>query len=103
MAWAWRGNHRYYYRSVRAGGQVTKEYVGTGPLAELCAAIDAEQRAEREAKRDAWRQERAKMDAIDSQLGAWWDASTMILKAVLYSEGFYQHDRGEWRKRRPVR
>jgi hypothetical protein len=103
MAWAWRGNHRYYYRSIREDGQVKKEYVGTGQLAELYAEMEAEERAEREAEQEAWRRERAEMDAIDAQLGAWWDAGTVILKAVLYSEGYYQHDRGEWRKRRAVR
>ena len=103
MAWARRGNRKYYYRSVREGGQVTKQYVGTGSFAELCAAMDAEQQAEREAKWDAWRQERAEMDALDAQLEAWWHASTVLMKAALYVEGYYQHDRGEWRKRRTVR
>jgi hypothetical protein len=64
--------------------------------------MDAEEQAERAAERAAWCQERADMDAIDAQLGAWWDAGTVLLKAVLYSEGYYQHDRGEWRKRRAV-
>ena len=103
MAWAWRGNRRYYYRSVRDGSRVTKEYVGTGPVAEFCAAMDAEQHAERDATRAAWRRQRADMDAIDAQVKAWWDASTSLLKAALYAEGYYQHDRGTWRKRRPVR
>lgn len=100
VAWAWRGSHRYYYRSVRDGGRVTKQYVGKGPFAELHAQMDAEEQAEREAKREAWRRKRAEMDAIDAQIGEWWDAGTVLLKAVLYSEGYYQHDRGEWRKRR---
>jgi hypothetical protein len=103
VAWAWRGNRRYYYRSVRNGRHVTKEYIGTGPVAERCAAMDAEQQAEREAQREAWRQQRAAMDAIDTQLEAWWDAGTTMIKAVLCAEGYYQHDRGNWRKRRPGR
>lgn len=55
MAWAWRGNHKYYYRCVREGRKVTKQYVGPGPFAEVCAQIDAEQQAERKVKREAWR------------------------------------------------
>ncbi len=100
MAWSWRGNRRYYYRNMRENGQVNTEYIGTGPLAELIAEKDAEQRAEREAKRELWRQKRDAMDTIDTQIDDWWDATTMLLKTQLYSEGYYQHDRGEWRKRR---
>ena len=99
MAWAWRGNRRYDYRSVRDGGRVTKEYVGAGPLAEFCAVMDAE----RDVTRAAWRQHQADMDEIDEQVTAWWNASTDLLKAALYAEGPYQHDRGTWRKRRALR
>ena len=70
MAWAWRGHRRYYSRSVRDGGRVTKAYVGTGLLAEFHAAQDAEQQAERDATRAAWRQHRTDMDAIDAQVKA---------------------------------
>jgi hypothetical protein len=103
MAWAWRGNRRYYYRSVRDGSRVSKEYVGTGPVAEFCAALDAEERAERDATQATWRQQQADMDALDAQMAAWWDTSTALLKAALYTEGYYQHDRGTWRKRRALR
>ena len=87
MPWSWRGNRRYYYRSVRNGRQVTKQYVGTGAFAEHCAAMDAEQRAEREAKREAWREERAAMDAIDAQLDAWWNNQARASAAVMRSIG----------------
>ncbi len=100
MAWSWRGNGRYYYRNVRDDGHVKTEYIGTGPLAELIAETDAEQRAEREAKRRLWRQKRDAMDVIDTRVDDWWDATTMLLKTQLYAEGYYQHDRGEWRQRR---
>ena len=99
MSWIQRGPHTYYYRSVRHGGRVTKEYLGTGPLAELAAAADVEQREERDAARAVWRQERADLEALDQQLDAWWNASRVLLTATLYTEGYYQHDRGEWRKR----
>jgi len=47
MAWEQRGPHTYYYRSIRRHGRVTKDYLGTGPLAEFCAAEDAARRAQR--------------------------------------------------------
>ena len=101
MSWAQRGPHHYYYRSVRHGSRVTKEYMGTGLLAELAAAEDAEQRADRQAARAAWRQERADLEALDRQLDVWWNVGTVLLKGTLNAEGYYQHDRGEWRKRSP--
>ena len=100
MAWSRRGNRLYYYRNMRENGKVETEYVGTGPLAELIAEMDAERRAEREVKFETWRRERDAMDAVDAQVANWWDAGTMLLKAQLYAGGYYQHDRGEWRKRR---
>jgi hypothetical protein len=99
MAWEQRGPQTYYYRSVRRQGRVTKEYVGTGPLSVLVAAEEAERRAQRQAEAETWRQEQAALDALDQQIDAWWDMSTVLLKATLYTEGYYQHDRGKWRKR----
>ena len=97
MAWEQRGSQTYYYRSIRRNGRITKDYLGTGPLAALSAAEDAERRAQRHA--EAWCQEQAALDALDQQIDAWWDRSTMLLKAILYVEGFDHHDRGAWRKR----
>ena len=99
MAWEQRGTHTYYYRSVRRNGHVTKEYLGTGPLAALYAAEEAERQAQRQTEAEAWRQERAALDALDRQIDAWWNAGSVLLKTTLYAEGYYQHDRGEWRKR----
>jgi hypothetical protein len=99
MAWEQSGPQTYYYRSVRRNGRVTKDYLGTGPLAELSAVEDAERRAQRHAKAESWCQEQAALDALDRQIDAWWDMSTVLLKATLYTEGYYQHDRGAWRKR----
>jgi hypothetical protein len=44
MAWEQRGPQTYYYRSIRRNGYITKDYLGTGPLAELSAAEDAARR-----------------------------------------------------------
>ena len=88
MAWEQRGSQTYYYRSVRRNGHVMKDYVGTGPLAALSAAEDAERQAQRHIEAEAWRQEQSALDALDRQIDAWWDMSTVLLKAILYVEGF---------------
>src|SRR6266511_6019418 len=99
MAWEQRGSQTYYYRSIRRNGHVTKEYIGTGPLAALYAAEDAERQVQQQAEAEAWRQAWTALEAIDTQLDAWWDAGSMLIKVTLYTEGYYQHDRGAWRKR----
>lgn len=99
MAWAQRVSGRYYYRSVRHGSRVTKTYHGTGLLGALAAALDAEERAERQTKAEAWQQARTDMEALDAQIEAWWDASSTLIDAILTTHGFYRHDRGPWRKR----
>jgi hypothetical protein len=99
MAWVHRASGRYYYRSVRYGSRTTKTYHGTGLLGELAAALDAEEHAEHQAKADAWLKARKDMEALDEQFTAWWDASSTLLTALLTAAGYYQHHRGEWRKR----
>jgi hypothetical protein len=99
MAWERRETRTYYYRSVRTNGQVTKEYVGTGLLAELAAAADAERQAQRQADAGTWRQARTDLETLDAQVNAWWNVGAVLIKAVLYTEGYYRHDRGTWRKR----
>lgn len=99
MAWEHRGTQSYYYRSVRSGRRVTKTYVGTGPLAAIEAAMDAQKRAERQAKVDAWQQARQEMEALDAQFTAWWTASSTLIDAYLIATGYYRHERGPWRKR----
>ena len=100
MAWEQRSSHMYYYRSIRRHGRVTKDYLGTGLLAERYAAEDAVRRAQGYIEAEAWRQEQAALDALDRQIDAWWDMSMVLLKTPLYTEGYYQHDRGAWRKRK---
>ena len=47
MSWVKRGNHKYFYRSVRHGRRVKSVYFGEGPGAYLAAELAAEAAAER--------------------------------------------------------
>ncbi len=101
MAWETRnGGGRYYTRSRKVNGRVVREYVGTGPHAELMAAIDAGRREEREAKAAAERSEREEWRAMDAQLLALCGLADTLATWSLEAAGYHRHKRGEWRRRR---
>ena len=101
MAWETRnGSGRYYTRSRKVNGRVVRQYVGTGPMAELIALQDAERKASRLQEQQAWRREKAAMEAgeeaVSRSSAQLWDATRLILT----TSGFYRHHRGAWRRRR---
>ena len=99
MAWQQRGDKRYLYRSVKHQGRVRCEYLGTGPAAEALYHVEVRERHQRHAAREAWRQTLADQTALDTQVQRGWEQQSLLLQALLYSEGFYRHDRSTWRKR----
>ncbi len=101
MAWETRaGAGPYYTRSRKVGGRVVREYVGRGPLAELIAADDAAQRAERAAAAASRQAQRAILAAADAPLVAFSNVLDGLAAATLTTAGYHRHHRGEWRRRR---
>jgi hypothetical protein len=100
MAW---NQGRYYTRSRKVNGRVVREYIGGGEAGELAAQIDAANRADREAARDARRAEQARLKALDAPLNVLNDLADLLAHAALLAAGFHQHRRGNWRKRRGQR
>lgn len=90
----------YYTRSRRVAGRVVREYVGTGPLAELTAAVDADARAERAAARQRLLVERQRVDTVSAAVSAVADLAEALARVALVAAGYRRHDRGQWRKRR---
>jgi hypothetical protein len=82
---------------------VVREYVGTGPLAELAAELDAEERWQREEQRQASREERECMEALEEPIEELCEAAEILAQSALVAAGYRQHNRGEWRKRREKR
>jgi hypothetical protein len=103
MAWEARsrGRGRYYTRSRKVAGRVVREYVGTGPVAELAAAADALRRADRRAAMDARRAEEASWREALAPLLELSRAVDVVVRAVLLAGGFHRHAR-TWRKKRYV-
>jgi hypothetical protein len=85
------------------GGRVVREYVGTGPLADLAAELDTEERWQREERRRAWREECERLEALEQSIEELCEASEILARATLVAAGYRQHNRGEWRKRREKR
>jgi hypothetical protein len=97
--WQQRGAKRYLTQSRKRHGRVIREYLGTGPVAEAMYHVEVMERQQRHAAQDAWRQTLADHTAIDAQVQSWWAQQCLLLQALLYTEGFYRHDRSTWRKR----
>ena len=101
MAWEARGGRRYYTRSKRVNGRVTREYVGAGAVAELAAAADALRRADRRAAMEARRAEEAGWREALAPLLELSRVVDVVVRAALLVGGYHRHFR-TWRKKRNV-
>jgi hypothetical protein len=104
MPWEDRPGGRYYYRAKKIKGSVVKEYVGAGPRAEAAAAQDARAREVREAQRQATRDQLSALEQHWTrpmeEFNIFNTSCDALIACTLLAEGFHQHDRGVWRKRR---
>ena len=100
MAWEQRGNRSYYYRSVRSGTRVTKEYAGGGLMGVLAEEFEVEQRGKRANEADRRRRERARWAALERPARELDDLADLLAGTAFTLAGFHRHDRGEWRRRR---
>lgn len=100
MAWERRERgDRYYTRSRREGGRVVREYVGSGPFAELVAQADRVAREEREAAAMRERWGREKLEALAAPVLELSEAAEVLVRAHLIAAGCHRH-KGEWRRAR---
>jgi hypothetical protein len=91
---------RYYTRSRKVNGRVVREYIGTGPAAELAARMDALERESRRLKAQETRRQQDDLDALDAKLEILCERADLVARAALLAAGFHQHKRGEWRRKR---
>lgn len=102
MSWERRNGcaGRYYTRSRKVNGRVVREYVGTGPLAQIAAERDEAERRRTADEVRRRRAERARLAQEEAPLAALDAALTTLTKALLLASGYHQHERGEWRRRK---
>jgi hypothetical protein len=100
MGWVVRGDKQYYYRSFRRpGGGFRREYIGSGPAADLAAALDAHRRQQRRAQREALWADREAWGEVAAVLDELIVTSDLLMQACLLVAGYHLHQRGEWRRR----
>jgi hypothetical protein len=98
-----RGSGAYYTRSRKVAGRVVREYVGTGPAAELAAAIDELARHERRSVARSWSTMRKLLALAFQKLVVYSQGVDRLATEALQAAGYYRHDRGPWRIRRMPR
>ena len=99
MGWEERRGRLYYYRSVREGKRVRKEYGGGGALGQLIAQLDELERLQREEEEASWREEWDRLQRSAEFLRELEGAAETLSRAQLLADGFHKH-KGEWRRLR---
>jgi len=98
VAWeARKRGGRYYTRSRREGSRVVREYVGTGPLAELAAEEDRIQRELEEERREREREELGRLEGLAAPVLELSEAAEILARAHLVAAG-YRRRKGEYRR-----
>jgi hypothetical protein len=100
MAWQQIGPRRYYYRNQRVAGRSVRRYVGTGLVADLAAAADDLRKLKRVIAAREQKAEQARQHQAEAPLLALCRLTDLLTHATLVTEGYRQHDRGEWRRHR---
>lgn len=97
LSWERRGNRFYFYRAVRRGNRIVKEYIGTGDVARKAATID---RRARQLRQEQW-MEAAARDQVRKELAALLDEMgalvDQLLACQLIAAGWKRHHR-QWRQ-----
>jgi hypothetical protein len=99
MSWNRKGRHAYFYRSIRLGDRVVKEYLGRGEEAEEAAQRIEERRKTRQSQREARIDELARLAVAEQHLRDFHELVNVLVRATLLAAEYHEH-RGQWRKRR---
>ena len=101
MSWERRARGgRYYTRSRRKGGRIVREYIGTGPTAEMVARYDALERERLAIERASVSARRAADAELERAVAEADQTAELMARLALIAAGYHRHHGGEWRKRR---
>ncbi len=80
-------------------GRVVREYIGTGPLAEIVAKSDRTKWELGEAERKREKTELERLEALAAPVLTLSEAAEVLLRTHLIASGYHRH-KGEWRRAR---
>jgi hypothetical protein len=100
MPWDKRG---YYYRKKRIGARVVSEYVGGGLSGTFAAADDLEAQEQRAQERASTKAAQLETETLDAGIQAADELISAAMFEALEAAGYFQHARGQWRKRRETK
>jgi len=90
----------YWYKTRRVEGRVVRDYVGHGAACEATAQLDRRDRQFRNEHQASTLLQREQLLALDHVVQGACAAAATVMRAQLESQGYRQHARGQWRKRR---
>jgi hypothetical protein len=99
MGWEERRGRLYYYRSVREGKRVRKEYVGGGALGQLIAQRDQLERLQRDEEETSWQRKSERLERSAGFVRELEEAAEILTRAEFLVAG-YRKRKGEWRRLR---
>ena len=100
MAWEKRKRGtRYYTRSKWKDGRVIREYLGSGPVAEIVALDDQVKRLQRKQTLDLHKEERECLQETAAFIKELEEALEVLVRAELVAVGCHKR-KGEWRRER---
>ena len=99
MALEYRAGRPYYYRHVRDGEKIRKEYVGSGIVAELASEADRIARERAAAEKDRNERELELLEALIVPILELNQAAETLVRAEFVASGYHRRKR-EWRRTR---
>ena len=99
MALEYRAGRPYYYRHVRDGEKIRKEYVGSGIVAELASEADRIAQERDAAEKDRNERELELLEALIVPILELNQAAEILVRAEFVASGYHRR-KGEWRRTR---
>jgi len=99
VALEYRAGRPYYYRHVRDGEKIRKEYVGAGFVAELASEADRIERERDAAEKGRNERELELLEALIVPILELNQAAEILVRAEFVASGYHRR-KGEWRRMR---
>ena len=97
-----KGKGKYYCKTIRENGRLTRDYIGSGPVGDLAATLDTLERRELAAQAEAEARQKTQLQTAEKLVRELCDRTDLLIRASVVAAGFHRHG-GEWRCRKHVK